>query len=61
MSPDPARTHFANLPYREQLAAISRLLAAGHSEHTAAAASGWSVEAIRRAIGQRQEASNART
>jgi hypothetical protein len=52
---DP-RQNFRAMPYEEQLAAIGRLLSSGHTEYTVAAATGWSVEAIRRAIGGRKEA-----
>jgi hypothetical protein len=47
-----ARRAFQAMPRSEQELAIRRLMSTGHTEHTAAAATGLSVEAIRRAIGE---------
>jgi hypothetical protein len=48
--------HFLLLDRAEQEAAIRRLIAAGMPEYTVAAATGLSVEQVRRVIGERAAA-----
>jgi hypothetical protein len=47
---DPSRMHFHAMPQAKQEAAIRRLAAAGQSAYTIAAATGLSVEQIRRVL-----------
>lgn len=46
--------HFLLLDHEEQVAAIQRLARSGMGDYTIAAATGLSVEAIRRIIGERK-------
>lgn len=48
---NPARRHFERLTHNERLAAVRRL-AVEHGKHTAAAASGLSVEQVQRIAGE---------
>jgi ABC-type phosphate/phosphonate transport system ATPase subunit len=50
MNRAPERLYFALMPKAEQESALRRLAASGMSEHTIAAASGLSVEQVRRVL-----------
>jgi hypothetical protein len=47
-----ARIHFTTLDHGAQVSAIRRMQATGQSDTTIAAASGWSVEAIRAVLAE---------
>ena len=49
-----ARLHFVTLSEGQQRAAVRRLAAAGNSEQMIAAATGWSVEGVRRVLSERE-------
>jgi hypothetical protein len=51
---DARLRHFACLDRTQQEQAIRRLAAVGHGDHTIAAATRWSVEAVRHVIGERR-------
>lgn len=57
---DPDRNrmkHFRLLPRQEQEAAIRRLSTCGYGDHAVSCATGWSVEAVRRVLGERKAVS----
>lgn len=46
------RAHFLSLPPDQQAAAVHRLAASGLAEYDIADATGWSVEQVRRVLGE---------
>lgn len=52
MNENAARHHFVTMPHAQQIEAIRRLLASGHSDSTVASATGLSVEMVRRLVAQ---------
>ena len=52
---DPSRVNFHSLGRHQQIEAALRLLDSGMSEHSVAAACGWSIEFLRHIAGERRE------